>query len=446
MTDSKLLSDGSLAESRQTAFERPSHWPLLPRKIADLSIPLTLINDLVLRHLRARGVMTFTSLGASAKLSPAVIETVFEQLRKQQLVQVKGMAGQDYEFELTTAGRNLAKESSEFCNYTGPAPVSLREYCDAIRLQAARVKVNRSRLRAAFSDLVCSDQLLDQLGPALVSQRALFLYGPTGNGKTSYAERLGRVYRDSVVIPYAVEVDGQIIIIHDPVVHRSVPISDKDLDPRWVACQRPLISAGGELVARLLDLQFDEASGAYLAPLQMKANNGMLIIDDFGRQSVSPRELLNRWIVPLDRRVDYLTLSYGLKFEIPFELLVVFATNLEPDDLVEEAFLRRVPNKVHVGAVGAEAFDQIFERVATQYNLDCESGTSEYLRKLCLLRGCRELRACHPGDICRILLWISEYEEQPLRITRTELERAAELYFAHAKGAETALRPNNTTG
>ena len=185
-------------------------------------------------------------------------------------------------------------------------------------------------LRDALSDLVLSDRMLDQLGPAIISQKSLFLYGPSGNGKTSLAERLLRMYRDTILIPHAVEVDGKIIVLYDPVVHQSVEREDAELDPRWVSCKRPFIMVGGELVASMLELHYDEAGGVFAAPMQMKANNGIFLIDDFGRQVLSPRELLNRWIVPLDRRVDYLTLSYGIKFQIPFEMMVVFSTNLNP--------------------------------------------------------------------------------------------------------------------
>ena len=196
-----------------------------------------------------------------------------------------------------------------------------------------------------------NDQLLDQLGPALISQNSIFVYGPTGNGKTSLAERMLRVYQDAVLMPYAVEVDSQVISLYDPVVHQKLGMDDPDVDPRWALCRRPCIVVGGELIPSMLELRLDEASGIYAAPLQMKANNGIFIIDDFGRQLMSPRDLLNRWIVPLDRRVDYLMLRYGVKFQIPFELMVVFSTNLEPSDLADEAFLRRIHNKIFVDAV-----------------------------------------------------------------------------------------------
>jgi predicted ATPase with chaperone activity len=274
--------------------------------------------------------------------------------------------------------------------------------------------------------------MLDQMGPAIISQTSIFVYGPTGNGKTSLAERMLRVYQDAVMIPYAVEVDNQIISVYDPVVHHPIDHSDEDVDPRWILCKRPCIVVGGELIPSMLELRLDESSGIYAAPLQMKANNGILLIDDFGRQLMSPRDLLNRWIVPLDRRVDYLTLRYGVKFQIPFELMVVFSTNLEPADLADEAFLRRIHNKIYVEAVDAGSFDQIFGRVVQARNIQAENDSAEYLRKLCLREGRTELRACYPSDICNILLAIGRYEGRPPQMTKPDLERATALYFARS--------------
>jgi len=331
---------------------------------------------------------------------------------------------------LTTAGRTLAAERFTITQYAGAAPVSLAEYHAATKAQSAKVQIDRRALRKAFSDLVVTDRLLDQLGPALISQNSIFVYGPTGNGKTSLAERMLRVYQDGILIPYAVEVDGQVISLYDPVVHQRIEFEDPEIDPRWVLCRRPCIVVGGELIPSMLELRLDEASGIYAAPMQMKANNGIFIIDDFGRQLMSPRDLLNRWIVPLDRRVDYLSLRYGVKFQIPFELMVVFSTNLDPADLADEAFLRRIHNKIFVEAVDAAVFDQIFHRVVAARNIPAEPESAEHLRALCLRDGRVELRACYPNDICQILASIGRYEGRPVTMNRMDMERAAALYFA----------------
>jgi hypothetical protein len=414
------------------AITRPAYCPPQPETLEGLGIPSSLVTDLVLRRVYLIGESSFQSLSQALKLSTNVIETVFRDLRKQQLVEVKGMVGNDYNFTLTSAGRALAADRYRICHYAGAAPVSLADYHAAAKAQSAKVRVDRRTLRHAFSDLVLTDGFLDQLGPALVAQTSIFLYGPTGNGKTSLAERMLRVFQDAILVPHAVEVDGQIIQQFDPVVHEQIEVLPEELefDPRWVLCRRPCIIAGGELTSGMLELRLDEATGIYAAPVQMKANNGIFVVDDFGRQLMSPRELLNRWMVPLDRRVDYLALRYGVKFKIPFELMVVFSTNLDPRELADEAFLRRLHNKVYVGAVDPETFDEIFRRVISLRNLPCDPDVTEFFRLLCLREGGMELRACYPWDVCNIIVNIGRYEGRPARVTRTDLERAVRLYFA----------------
>jgi hypothetical protein len=409
---------------------RAAFHPTTPQNFKELGIRESLVLDLVIRRMLIEGYSSLTGLSNSLRLAVPIIDAVFKHMRAQQLVEVKGMIGNDYNFTLSTAGRQLAGERFQVSQYAGACPVSLKEYQSATKAQAARVQVDRKTLRQAFSDLVVTDRMLDQLGPAIISQNSIFVYGPTGNGKTSLAERMLRVYQDAVLIPYAVEVDNQIISLYDPVVHQPIDNDDPDLDPRWITCKRPCIVVGGELIPSMLELRLDEASGIYAAPLQMKSNNGILIIDDFGRQLMSPRDLLNRWIVPLDRRVDYLTLRYGVKFQIPFESMVVFSTNLEPSDLADEAFLRRIHNKIYVEAVDANSFDQIFSRVVQSRNMQAEPDSAEYLRKLCLREGRTELRACYPADICNILMSIGRYEGRGPIMSKSEMERAASLYFA----------------
>src|ERR1051326_6532764 len=279
---------------------RQDCWPLIPDRVEDLGGRRAVVNDLVLRYLWLHGQGTLNTLHESLKLSFPVLETIFHQFRQQQLLEVKGMVGNDYSFSLTGGGRNLASARNEVCQYVGPAPVSIQQYQKVVRQQAAHVRLSRESLRRAFDDLVLPDGLLDALGPSLIGHQSLFLYGGTGNGKTSIAERILRIYHDCVVVPYAVEADGHIITLFDPVVHRQLPFQDELLDPRWAVCERPCITVGGELVASMLELRLYESTRVFISPNQMKANNGILIIDDFGRQVMAPRELLNRWIVPLD--------------------------------------------------------------------------------------------------------------------------------------------------
>lgn len=414
------------------ATPRSTFAPVIPQSFEELGIPQSLVIDLFLRRTMIEGFSTLESLSKALRVSVAIVDQVFRQLRQQQIVEVKGMIGNDYQFVLTQAGKQMAADRFQISQYAGACPVSLRDYAAATKRQAARVQIDRRSLRAAFSDLVVPDRLLDQIGPALISQNSIFLYGPSGNGKTSIAERMLRVYQDAVFIPYAVEVDNQIISLYDPVVHHKVELDDPEIDPRWVLCRRPCIVVGGELIPSMLELRLDESSGIYAAPLQMKANNGIFIIDDFGRQLMSPRDLLNRWIVPLDRRVDYLTLRYGVKFQIPFELMVVFSTNLDPSDLADEAFLRRIQNKIEIEPVQAQVFDTIFQRVISTRNVPAEYDSAEYLRKLCLSEGRTQLRACYPLDILNIITAICQYENRPVQVTKAELERAVHLYFARS--------------
>jgi predicted ATPase with chaperone activity len=409
---------------------RQDCWPTLPERVEDLGIPRAVVNDLVLRYLWLHGAGTLEALHETLKLAFPVLETIFHQFRQQQLLEVKGMVGNDYSFVLTNQGRSIASARNEVCQYVGPAPVSIQQYQKTVKLQAAQVRLSRESLRRAFDDLVLPDGLLDALGPSLIGHQSLFLYGGTGNGKTSIAERILRIYHDAVAVPYAVEVDGHIVTLFDPVVHRQLPFQDDMLDQRWAICERPCITVGGELSASMLELRLDESTKVFISPCQMKANNGILIIDDFGRQVLAPRELLNRWIVPLDRRVDYLTLSSGMKFQVPFELMVVFSTNLDPHDLADEAFLRRIQTKVMVENVSPEIFEKIFQRVMTNQQVPTEPGCGEYLRIRCEEYISKVLRACYPMDIYKLVKSISEYEGRPVRMTKQNIDRAVALYFA----------------
>jgi hypothetical protein len=424
-----VIAPFPLPSDRKTARDKVSRFlPEAPNTQEEAGISSTLIEDLFLRHVHLKRLNTIGALSESMALAYPIVEKVFRDVRNQRLIEVGGMVGDDYIFSLTNAGRAMASERCRACQYAGPAPVSLNAYQKIIVDQRPQVAVNQSSLRLAFADMVITDRLLDQLGPALAAQSSIFMYGPAGTGKTSLAERLLRVYQDHLVIPYAIEVDNQIIVLFDPAVHERVQIEMDNADPRWVVCHRPCVVVGGELVPSMLELRLDESSGTYAPPVQMRANGGILVIDDFGRQLISPRDLLNRWIVPLDRRIDYLSLNYGVRFHIPFEVMIVFATNLEPSELADEAFLRRIPNKILVDAVAPAVFDEIFRRVAKKFNMPCEEGAIEYLRTRCIARG-GDLRPSYPRDMCQIIKAINTYEEEPLQVTRAGLDRAVELYF-----------------
>ena len=417
------------ANAKKAESFAPFFLPEVPDGLHGLDIPDTMVEDLVLRRLYTTGANSLKSLSQALKLSYPVVQAIFERLRKEQFFEVKGMQGQDYIFTLSGKGQEFARKSYQMCRYNGPAPVSLNAYRNAVMAQTGKVSLNRCSLQELFSDLVLTERLLDQLGPALISQNSIFLYGPTGNGKTSIASRLSRIYHDLVAVPYAVEFDRQIIVVYDPVFHERVETDVHNLDARWVLCRRPCVLAGGELTPAMLELKMDQSTGVYAAPLQMKANNGMLVIDDFGRQILSPEYLLNRWIVPLDRRVDYLSLTYGVKFEVPFQMTVIFSTNLDPVKLADEAFLRRIQNKIFVEPVGPAVFDRIFHRIVKSKGLLCQPDSSEFLRKLCGHFAGKELRACYPADIINIIEAIGTYEEIPIEITQTNLKRAAAIYF-----------------
>ncbi len=309
--------------------------------VEETGLPRGLVTELILKRAFLEGTTSLLRLRAETKLEFEVVSTVFRSLQKEQFCEMKGLVGLDYEFTLTTQGRQLAEEAYRKNQYCGPAPVPLADYCRAVSEQVFRPRVNRRLMADHLSDLVVSDDMVRSLGAAIMSGSSIFLYGPTGNGKTSIAERLHRVFEDLVYIPYAVEVSGHILSVYDPVIHHAAD-QPEHRDHRWVLCHRPFVKVGGELRAEILEPSIDDVTRICLAPLQMLANNGILVIDDFGRQQMKPRDLLNRWIVPLDRRIDYFSLWSGVRFAVPFEVLVIFATNLEIKQLAEEAFMRRI--------------------------------------------------------------------------------------------------------
>jgi hypothetical protein len=416
-------------------FRAENHTHLLraPETFAEIGIEESVITDLFLKHAYIAGNCSIRSLAVSLRLPVHLTEALFRSLKSNQMIEVRGTIGDDFAFVLSPAGKTKATERFQISRYSGPVPVPLVQYEATVRAQVARTHLNRDRLAKAYQDLSVPADLLHRLGPALVAQKSMFLYGPSGTGKSSLAERILRIYDDRIAVPYAVEVDGNMIAVFDPAVHQPVGEQRADDDPRWVFCKRPSIIVGGELVYGMLELQREAETGRFIAPLHMKANNGIFVIDDFGRQMISPRDLLNRWIVPLDRRIDYLTIN-GAKVAIPFEVFVVFSTNLDPKELADEAFLRRIPNKILVNSISAEVFGDIVKKRLQANGWSADAGATEYLTEVCRIRG-GDLRPCYPRDILQIISSIAEFEEQTPKLTRTAVNQAAELYYGQLQHA-----------
>lgn len=390
-----------------------------------------MVLDLMLKHVFIEGTTSLQRLAAQTKIDYTILHSLFRHLQKEQLCDTKGMVEEDYEFALTSRGRSMAEDAYKKNSYAGPAPVPLEQYKEAVRLQAVEPSVTKQSLSVIFSDLVIADTLITDLGSAIMSGGVIFLYGPTGNGKTSIAERLPGIFKDLVYIPYAVEVSGHIVKVFDGVLHHQHENVQENTDPRWVLCRRPVVSVGGELRSDMLETSLDEVTRICVGPIQMKANNGILIIDDFGRQRITPRELLNRWIVPLDRRVDQLSLWSGVTFEMPFELLVVMATNLNLSDLAEDAFIRRLKNKIKIDAINPDAFIKIMQRVCRDKDVECRLEMAAYTLNQCEKHALDGLRACFPRDIVGILCGVAAFEQRTPTLDEQNIDRALRLYFVH---------------
>ena len=402
------------------------------RSIEEVGIRRTLLEDLALKILYQLGEISLHELARHMGLYPSIVEELFQRLRRDQLCQVTGMAGRAQSITTTSAGKSRALELLAQNQYNGPAPVSLDDYVKHIYAQSMRdTKITPKDMIRVFKNLVLSTQTLDQLGTAVLSGRSIFLYGPTGTGKTTIAETLTRLFaHDRVWLPYAVEVDGQVITVYDSVLHQRVEQpTDHDHDGRWVLCRRPQVLVGGELTIEMLDLQFNPSTKFYVGPVQMKANNGLLIVDDFGRQRISPEELFNRWVVPLDRRIDFLTLAGGKKFKIPFDLFVIFATNLDPSKLMDKAFLRRIQTKIKVDFVTPEEFHEIFRRTCHEFDLKYDADVVDDVIRIIGLEYKEPLRACYPGDIVQQILSGARYLQQKPHLDREAVVQACHNYF-----------------
>jgi predicted ATPase with chaperone activity len=336
-----------------------------------------------------------------------------------------------YEYSLTDSGINRALQSLEECRYVGPIPVSLDEYKYAVEIQTIKsLEVTYENLKEAFSNIVVSDEKIKFYGSAINSVKPIFLYGPSGNGKTTIAESIGRSLPGKVYIPYSVLAGNQVIVLYDQVNHRAVDSKESidQLDKRWIKINRPVVLAGGELTLKTLDLDFNPNSKYYEAPLQMKANNGLFILDDFGRQIVDPQTLLNRWIIPLDRQTDFLTLHTGMKFEIPFDQLVIFATNLPPKKITDEAFLRRLRYKIRIDYPTVEEFREIFKNICISNNISFNEDIFNYLTEK-YVKSQRNLSCCDPRDLIDQIIDFAHFSGKLPKITKNSIDKTWRNYF-----------------
>ena len=438
---SKHLLDLNLVEPEVLkTFLYPD--PPIPETLEDTGLSQNMLIQLLLKHAYYRDTFSTQEMSRDTKIVPKLLEPLITYLKAQNLLfaRPRDLMGNpshlsmEMFYALTEQGRTLAEQALEENRYAGPAPVSLDDYWDWVERQTIhQVNVNMPRLQEVFSDLELDPGFLLKIGPAVNSGGSIFLFGPSGNGKTVISNTIGNAFEDAVYIPYAVYINGQIIRLYDQVNHQAVPGNGQGPkhDPRWVLCRRPVVIVGGEMTEDALELRFNPVLKFYEASHQLRANNGVFIIDDFGRQKMSPRQLLNRWMYPLQTRQDFCCLHTGQQFGVPFDQLIIFSTNLNPLSLADEAFLRRIRHKIFIGYVTPKQYLSIFRRVCQEWGIEFDEKIVLEIMNRYYVAAARPLSACHPRDLVENLVDRARFLGETPRLGAKELDSICQTYFVN---------------
>jgi predicted transcriptional regulator len=413
-------------------------WPEEPSTLFDAKVSSSMVEELICKFLLAKGESKIRDIAKQVCLPYNVTEEIVTRLKQEQILGYIDSHMNDYVCKLTDVGRERGKRYSEFCSYFGATPVHFDDYVSSVTAQTINNQSpSEEDLARAFSDLLIDPAMMKKLGPAVNSGRGMFLFGYPGNGKTSIAERITAAFGPYVWIPRAISMDRDVVRVFDPMSHIEAPVEEgegllnsQSYDTRWVRILRPTIVVGGELTMEQLEISYNPQTGISEAPVQMKSNTGLLLIDDFGRQRMSVDELLNRWIVPLEKRYDFLNTSNGKKIQVPFDQLVVFSTNLEPKDLVDDAFLRRIPYKIEVPNPSVENFVKLFKIMCGIYKFEWKPELIQWLIQKHYLPTNRPLRNCHPRDLLLQVQNYCKYLKRPYDMTEETLDFACENYFS----------------
>ncbi|MGI8959410.1 MAG: ATP-binding protein [Bryobacteraceae bacterium] len=431
-TEQLDLTEPECQTNAMTARQSERFVPAVPQSLTEIGLPNSVLEQLILKILYFKGDVLGGDLCRAMGLNFSLVEGLIDGFKFKQVIQVKSSLGYgptSATLALTEKGRSIARDYLDNNQYVGPAPVSITQYREAVQEQRMpSTWLTRERLVEAYSHMVTTDAMLDQIGPAISAGKSLLVYGQPGNGKTQVAEALSNINSSDIYVPYALECQGNIIQLYDPIYHKPVTEPEEDAhyqyDGRWVRCRRPFIASGGELSLSMLDLSYNSVSKIYDAPFQMKANNGIYLIDDFGRQKATSAEILNRWIVPMERRIDYLSFSNGGKMTIPFETFLVFSTNLSPTKLGDEAFLRRIQYKMLLRSPVPEEFRIIFCEFCKSQGLDAPATLVDAFISKHYLTTKKAFRRCHPRDVISQAIDLIHFKRLPYELTEELLDQA----------------------